>query len=199
MENYKTDKIFDLGIVIKTGYNLDDVKDYRLRDSMDIWTDVSSNSILLATTEEGSKTKDGYAPLKNGIQNTELYDAVRDKIYGLFKDEITLSHRFITCCNKRLMEVINRVHAMKEKLLGKDYRYDIEDIILDESEIIDGYASSDFYVYIDSNYNIHSDYIKSIEKDSELIPYGQVDKAKEEMEKYTEILNSKYLEVKNVI
>ena len=192
-------KVYTLGNDIKNDYNLEDVEDYRLRDSMDIWTDVSSSSIILATTDEGKKTKDGYVNIKNGVKNTDVYDVVRDKIYGIYSDEDVLSHRFITCDNERLMEVINRVHGMKEKLMGKNYKYEIEDIISDDVEIIDGYGSSDFYVYIDSNYKIHSDCIEYINKDNELIPYGQADRAKAEMEKYMERLKNKYIEIRKVI
>ena len=199
MSSDKSDKIYFFGEGIKEGYNLNDIKDYCLRDSMNIWADVCNEAILLATTEEGRKTKNGYVPFKGGIENAGVYDAVRDKIYGLEYDENTLKHQFVTVDTHLLMEKINRVHAMKEKLLGSDYRYEIEDVIYSSDDILDGYASSDFYVYIDSNYNIHSDCIEFVNKNNEVVPYGQKDKAINEMNKYIEILKNRYKEVHHVI
>ena len=51
-----------------------------------------------------------------------------------------------------LIEKINRVYSMKDKLDGKDYQYEINDLITDSSTIIDGYSTSDWYIYIDNNF-----------------------------------------------
>lgn len=194
MKTYKSEnnKLYHFGEQIQNCYNLDDVGDLRLYYSSDIWTDVRRDAILLATTVDGKNTKEGYVPFKGGRDDTFIYDAVRDKIYGIEYDESVIKHQFITIDKNLLIEKINRVHAMKEKLLGFDYRYEIEDILFSEDEIIDGYASSDFYVYIDKDYSIHCDYIESIKKDGELISYGQVKQAQEEMNKYVEKLKTKY-------
>lgn len=178
---------YTLGYDIQKEYNLDDVLDYRLKDSTDIWTDVKNDAILLATT-----AKDGYVELKNGPENADIYDAVRDKIYGIDSQNNDIPpYHFVKITIESLMEKINRVNAMKEKLCGKDYRY-IEDLISDNEKIVDGYASSDWYVYIDHLYDVHYDYISEIKKDNEFIPYNSASVAQKEMEKYKQILINKY-------
>ena len=72
---------------------------------------------------------------------------------------------------------------MKQKLSGKDYRYDIEDV--DITNFIEGYASSDWYVFIDSENQIHCDYI-----DADV--YKNAYLANEEMDKYVKLLQEKY-------
>ena len=196
-------RVYNLGPAIQLDYNLNGVKDLGLSSSEDIWTDVRNHAILLATTEEGSKTPEGYAPLKNGPENTEIYECARDKIYGLNDiDDDRPKHIFVIVASESLIEKINRVHAMKEKLLGKDYQYEIVDIAFDDLGIIDGYVSSDWYVYVDSNYEIHSDYIGEIYSNGEMIQYPQVEHAKQEMEYYKNVLINKYnlsSEVKHAI
>ena len=203
MENYSlgNGRLYGLGYEIIDGYSLDDVIDLKLSPSKDIWVDVLGNALLLATTIDGKKNEDGFVPFKGGAEDTCVYDAVRDKIYGLEYGESTIKHQFVIVDNNLLMEKINRVHAMKEKLLGKDYRYEISDLIFDSSKIMDGYASSDFYVYIDSNYNIHSDYIENINKDGKIISYNQSVQAKNEMNNYIEVIKNRYnlMEVKHAI
>ena len=93
---------------------------------------------------------------------------------------------------EELIEKINRVHAMKEKLLGKDYMHGIDDELMTDETIIDGYASADWFTYIDESNRIHIDYISEIVTNNKIIPYHQVDEAKEEMQHYAEILMNKY-------
>lgn len=191
--NYAMDtdnsKKYILGAGIQSEYNLDDVKEYRLKVTNDIWTDVKNNAILLATTDEGKKTLEGYAPLKNGPDDAIEYDVARDKIYGINYDENIILHHFVQIDVNDVYEKINRVHCMKQKLLGYDYKY-IDDITTET--IIDAYVSSDWYVYIDSNYEIHSDFISEIKNADEIVPYGSVLFAQQEMEKYRQILINKY-------
>ena len=201
MEGYNAgnSKLYSLGYEIKDEYNLDDVIDLKLRNSNDIWCDVLGGAYLLATSD-GKKNDNGFIPLKGSHEDTCIYDSVRDKTYGLYMDE-ELKHFFVTVNQDLLMEKINRVNAMKEKLLGKDYRYEITDLLYDSSLIIDGYASSDFYVFIDKDYIIYCDYIESINKDGNIIPYNQGMNAKNEMDKYVEILKNRYnlMEVRHAI
>ena len=162
MEGYRypgyNTHLYSLGDSISQGYNLDGLSELQLSGSD--WLDVKSEAILLATTEEGAKTDAGYAPLKNGPENTEIYPATRDKIYGSeFIDKEIEPHRFIKISNELLIEKINRVNAMKEKLSGIDYRYDIIDV--DTDNLVEGYASSDWYVFIDNENQIHCDYINA--------------------------------------
>ena len=189
---------YHLGNKILEGYTLDDVEDLKLRKDNNIWIDVKAKAFLLATTEEGRKNEEGYVPFKGSKDDTCLYDVVRDKIYGIEFDENVLNHHFVIVNKLELIEKINRVNAMKEKLLGKDYRYEINDMLLSFNDIIDGYASSDFYVYIDSYYNIHSDCLEKVMKDGKEVSYGQSIQARKEMNKYIELLRNKYnlIEVK---
>ena len=191
MSSY-TSTIYYLGNDIKKEYNLDGLDMYRLKRYDDtIWTDVSGKAYLLATTEEGKKTKEGYVELKNGPEDTLVYEAVRDKIYGInHEDNDIPKHRFVKIDSNELIEKINRVNGMKQKLLGANYKYDISDEV--EQDIIDGYASSDWYVYIDTSFNIHYDFIKEIKTEFELIPYTNSTQAEEEMLIYKDILMSKY-------
>ena len=176
---------YSLGYDIQKEYNLEDVSNLVLRGSSDIWTDVRNSAYLLSTTSKTSS----YVPLKNGPEDTIIYSAQRDKIYGLeYVDSDIEKHRFIEVNNDLMIEKINRVHAMKEKLLGSDYKYDIYDEIDDYDKLYDGYASSDWYVYIDKNNNIHSDYISHINDR----PYTQLEQAYNEMNMYKEILINKY-------
>ena len=197
-------KYYCLGGVIQQEYNLNDVMHLKLSSGSDIWTDVRYSAVLLATTEEGKYSEFGYVGLKNGPDNTEIYSPVRDKIYGLeyIESEIP-AHKFIEVDTSDLIEKINRVHAMKEKLLGKDYRYEISNVYIDEDcYIVDGYASSDWYVYIDNNNSMYTDYISEINQNGEIISYAQSSDAKEEMEYFKEILEKKYVlnsEVKHAI
>ena len=198
MEGYQKNngKKYCLGYDIQKEYNINDVHNLCINPGSNVYTDVHSNAYLLATTEEGTKTSQGYAPIKNGPENTEIYPATRDKIYGLNFDETEIpKHRFVTKDQDTILEKINRVHCMKQKLLGIDYKYGISEID-NEFTIVDGYASSDWYAYIDSNYNIHADFISKIkEKD-----YTQSSEAQSEMQHYVEELERKYnLEVKHAI
>ena len=181
MEGYEG-KVYRLGSTISAGYNLDEVKDLLLKPKIDdIWLDVRTEAILLATANEG----EGYAPLKSGSQNTPVYSAVRDKIYGTQSIDKDLEpHKFVGIDITELKEKINRVNAMKQKLAGADYRYDIIDVNFDQSELMDGYASSDWYVYLDSNRKIYYDYIDTNYKNSKI--------AEEEMLKYVRLLSEKY-------
>ena len=192
MESYQIeeDKKHKFGDVIQQEYNLDGLEQLRLKDDDDIWTDVRTSAILLATTEEGVKTPEGYMPLKNGPQNTEVYDCVRDKIYGINTNTDLSLYRYVKVDVNILYEKINRVYSMKQKLLGEEY-YDIEDLEL-ENGIIDGYASADWYVYVDSNNEIHYDYIEEIHKNDMTIPYDGSIKAKEEMEHHIDVLKNMY-------
>ena len=163
------DKQYILGAGIQSEYNLNEVSQYRLTNSIDIWTDVKTSAVLLATTEEGKKTLEGYVPLKNGPENAIRFSVARDKIYGINYDESIIIHRFIQSGITDIYERINRVYCMKQKLLGYDYKY-INDISIEG--IVDAYVSSDWYVYIDSNYEIHSDFISNYKKNDEIVPYG---------------------------
>lgn len=197
MENFKSKngKVYHLGSDIQKEYNINDVLNLQLRGGINIWTDVRNNAVLLATTKEGEKTDNGYAPLKNGPENTEIYPATRDKIYGVEYIETDIpKHRFVTVDINSLYEKINRVHCMKKKLLGKDYRYEIDDVdkMDDEYYIVDGYASSDWYVYIDNSNNIHMDFISEIKNKDEIINYTQKEEAQKEMEYFKQILINKY-------
>lgn len=190
--SYASGTIYHFGERIQSDYNLSDVQHLILRGSS-IYTDVRNNALLLATTEEGVKTKEGYAPLKNGPENAEVYSCVRDKIYGLNDiDDDRPKHLFVIIDSELLMEKINRVNTMKQKLVGIDYKYKIEDVSFGESGIIDGYVSSDWYVYIDCNYEIHTDYIENIYSHGEMIQYPQLEQAKQEMEYIKKVLINKY-------
>lgn len=178
-----------LGSGIQSEYNLDGIREYKLNNSNDIWTDVRNSAILLATTEEGKKTLEGYAHLKNGPDNALEYNVARDKIYGMYYDEKIVLHQFIQIDESDIYEKINRVYCMKQKLLGEDFKH-ISDISLEG--IVDAYVSSDWYVYIDSNYEIHSDYISEIKRNDQIVPYGSAIVAQQEMEKVIQILISKY-------
>ena len=178
-------KNYSLGFNIQKEYNLEEVSNLVLRGSSEIWTDVRNSAYLLSTTSKTSS----YVPLKNGPEDTIIYSAQRDKIYGLeYVDSDIEKHRFIELNNDLMIEKINRVHAMKEKLLGKDFKYDICDEIDDYDMFYDGYVSSDWYVYIDKYNNIHFDYISKIGD----IPYTQLEQAYGEMNMYKEILINKY-------
>ena len=173
---------YNLGSSISKEYSLDGLSELQVsgRD----WIDVKSGAILLATTEEGLKAKKGYVELKNGPENTEVYPATRDKIYGSEIIDTELEpHKFVKLSNEFLEEKINRVNAMKEKLSGKDFRYDIEDI--DVSTLVEGYASSDWYAFIDYQKQIHCDFIDAS-------VYKNAHFAKEEMDKYVKLLSEKY-------
>ena len=188
MESYK-DTEYHLGYKIQQEYNMDDIQDLILRDSNNIWTDVKNDAYLLATSKEGKITSEGYVPLKNGPDNTIIYPAQRDKIYGIDYMECNIpKHCFIESNSDLVIEKINRVHAMKEKLLGSDYKYEIDDEITDYNVFKDGYASSDWYAYIDVNNNLYCDYISRI-GDS---PYCQLEKAIKEMNFFKDILINKY-------
>ena len=183
------DKQYILGAGIQSEYNLNEVSQYRLTNSIDIWTDVKTSAVLLATTEEGKKTLEGYVPLKNGPENAIRFSVARDKIYGINYDESIIIHRFIQSGITDIYERINRVYCMKQKLLGYDYKY-INDISIER--IVDAYVSSDWYVYIDSNYEIHSDFISNYKKNDEIVPYGSAEVAQQEMEKAIQILIERY-------
>ena len=192
-----------LGPDVKSDYNLDDVLHLRLRNSDDIWTDVTSKALLLATTEEGKQTQKAYADIKNGPDNAIVYPAARDKIYGLEYndtrsgderikdgDKDSKKHLFVEVSLDLLIEKINRVYCMKQKLLGKKYMYEIQP--LENVKIKDGYVSSDWYCYVDENNEIHFDYIEDIRKNDTIIPYGQKEEAKKELETYKEVLKNRY-------
>ncbi len=131
-------KVYSLGAGIQSGYSLDEAKQFKLRESNDIWTDVKNSAVLLATTEEGKKTLEGYAPLKNGPDDALEYSVARDKIYGLYHDDTISLHQFIELDEIDIYEKINRVYCMKQKLLGYDYKY-LDDISVEG--IIDAYVS----------------------------------------------------------
>lgn len=187
-------KRYKLGSNISREYNLDDVMEYRLYPFEGIWIDVKDSAYLLATTEEGKKSEKGYVDLKNGPENAEEYDCVRDKIYGLDKSIVNI--RYISTTADVLYEKIDRVNAMKELLNFDDDILDSED--LQCQTIVDGYASSDWYVYIDDSNEIHSDYISMIFDEYNEYPYGNADKVKEEMEFFTNILKNKYIISDNI-
>ena len=77
---------------------------------------------------------------------------------------------------------------MKQKLLGSDYKYEIRDIVNNVDNILDGYASSDWYVYIDNENNIYYDYISKIGNNK----YSQEEDAIKEMNYFKDILVNKY-------
>ena len=207
MTGYTSDngKTYQLGFTIQKEYNLNGLFNLQLRGTQDIWTDVKNSAVLLATTEEGALTLNGYAPLKNGPEQTEIYPVTRDKIYGLeYVETEEPKYRFVEVSNEDLFEKINRVHCMKAKLLGSDYRFSINDVdeLNEDYYIVDGYASADWYVYIDSNKVIHTDFISEIKKEDEIISYAQAKEAQAEMEYYKQILERKYnlnVEVKYAI
>ena len=191
-ENGKT---YHLGFDIQKEYNLDGLFDLQVRGTQDIWTDVKNNAVLLATTEEGALTESGYVPLKNGPEQTEIYPVTRDKIYGLeYVETEEPKYRFVEVSNEDLFEKINRVHCMKAKLLGSDYRFSINDVdeLNEDNYIVDGYASADWYVYIDNNKVIHTDFISEIKKKDEIISYAQAKEAQAEMNYYKQMLERKY-------
>ena len=197
MLNYNG-KRYTLGNDIIKGYDLDDVIEYRLYPFDGIWIDVKDSAYLLATTEEGKKSSKGYVELKNGIDKTEEYDCVRDKIYGL--DKSIIECRYISTTINDLYEKFDRVNAMKELLYYEDDFMDSDELKCET--IVDGFASSDWYVYIDDSHVIHSDYISMVFNDYEEYPYSNTAKAKEEMEYFANILKNKYNvvdTVKNVI
>ena len=205
MNDFKSQngKSYNLGCSIKKEYNLAGLSQFKLRNGENIWTDVETSAVLLATTAEGMKTKNGYVSLLNGPDNTELYPAARDKIYGLeYVESEVPKHCFVSVSKDELFEKINRVNCMKAKLLGSDYRFYISDIGAFENDLFDGYASSDWYVYVDNNLVIHTDFISEIKKDNEIVSYAQSSVAQSEMECYKKILERKYnlnAEVKHAI
>ena len=78
----------------------------------------------------------------------------------------------------KLIEIINRVHSVKEVLDGKDYREVDETIPLDEI-ILYGVANNDYYVYVNANGEVHD---LLIDNDKRAI--AEFEQAKEEVASY---------------
>lgn len=188
MEGYYG-QIYQFGEDIQKEYNLNDVKDLALCSRNMIWTDVKNNALLLATTPEGKKSSRGYVTLKNGPEAAVEYDCVRDKVYGIHDILNESDTRYVQVDINNLNDKIIRVNSMKEKLLGVDY---MSIPTLDLENVIDGFACSDWYVYIDINLEIHCDYITEIYKNEKMIPYNNAAKAKEEMDCFIDLLKKNY-------
>ena len=198
-------KEYKFGDVIQSDYNLDDIKDYRLYLNNDIWTDVRTSAILIATDLDKVDESLEYVPVVHGPKNSVSYSCVSDKIYGINDYSPSLEiekHRYVKESKKMLYEKINRVHAMKEKLLGKDYKYEIEDIDTvyesldhedqDKEYIVEGYASSDWYIFVDNRNNIYFDCITKIKQDDKELDYYNKDEAINNLFKYYNLLANKY-------
>ncbi len=181
------------GMDIKQGYGVEDIIEYGLVSTSYVYTDVENSAYLLATTLEGSKTKEGYAPIKLGKYNTDTYISARDKILGLTFDS-EFDPRLVRCGINQIIENINRVHALKEYLMGANYEFDIKDVINngDINDILDGYVSADWYVFIDKKGNVYSEVIENIKNDEEINMYRDYQNAQEELNRYTTILINRY-------
>ena len=128
------------------------------------YTDINSFSIVSL-----AHTSTPYTPL-NFYDIIGEYKPVRDKVYGI---EVGID---------KLKDLVNSRYAIKVLLNNEDYTI-ISDIV--EDNLLDAYVGTDFYVYIDSDYNIHYDYF-------DMDNYHDKEASLEEMNKYKEILMNKY-------
>ncbi len=133
----------------------------------DIYTDYYRfNAILLAST-----SKEGYKPLKPYQDGLEKYDVARDIV-------------ITPPTEKEMLIYINRVETVKRLLKGEDYRTFTATMINNGYQF--GYANHDWYIYVDNDLVIHSNYTSD-------------DKAlKEEYNHYMEIVNEKIIEIGSV-
>ena len=121
----------------------------------EIYTDYSYNyARLLATTAETD-----YVPI-NTKQKNELYKVQRSKPKITINDE------------SNSISQINRVHSMKQLLNGKTIQNDDIETINEQKNIIYCVSNDDWYISVDKDLEIKSDYIDNDER------------AKEELDKY---------------
>lgn len=191
MEKY-SDSTYFLGDKITDGYELGKYADYGMRKSQMIWTDVSNSAYLLATTDAGKKLPNGYASIESGPEKVEIYKPIRDKIYGIyFEEDNSLSARNIVCTIPYLVEKINQINALMELFNGKDYRYDILDII-SVDKIKDGFVGPDWYVYINEEDNIIYGIMENEILDNQIACYHDYESSQVELDKYKSKLENRY-------
>ena len=125
----------------------------------DFYSDINNSGIILASTDKP------FAPIKFETEKLPEYLPARDIPYKGKGDD-------------KLIEIINRVHSVKEVLDGKDYREVDETIPLDEI-ILYGVANNDYYVYVNANGEVHD---LLIDNDKRAI--AEFEQAKEEVASY---------------
>ena len=120
-----------------------------------IYTDYSySDACILASTKE-----EGYAPLKS------------KKVPAIYKVQRS-KPRVIRTDMEDAPNLINRVHTIKQLLAGKTIENDELEVFDFKEDLLFCVANDDWYIYVDRNLEIKSDYI---DKDP---------RAKEEFDKY---------------
>ena len=124
-----------------------------------VYTDYNySEACLLATT-----AKDGYVPLDNK-KVSPTYQVQRSKP-KIFMEDMEFAPN-----------QINRVHTINQLLQGKTLEHDEIDILDFKEDLLYCISNDDWYLYVDKNLNIKSEYI------------GIDPRAKEELDKYKTIV-----------
>ena len=123
------------------------------------YSDINNSGIILASTDKP------FVPIKFETEKLPEYLPARDIPYKGKGDD-------------KLIEIINRVHGVKEVLDGKDYR-EVDEIIPLDEIILYGVANNDYYVYVNANGEVHT---LLIDNDKRAI--AEFEQAKEEVASY---------------
>ncbi len=102
------------------------------------YSDIQTSGVVL------SSTGDPYTKVELDLPTVPTYSPAREKTY-------------VGADNAKMMDMINRVHSIKQALSGVDYEY-VEPVSF-ENEIIYGFVNQDWYICMDALGNIYEEII----------------------------------------
>ncbi|MBR3660329.1 MAG: hypothetical protein IKN63_00300 [Bacilli bacterium] len=133
------------------GLDTVNIGEQSVKGLFDVYSDIDVKAVVVS-----SIAKDGIVPINFSQNNLPMYPVARD-----IPKKITDINQFI--------KLSSRISAIKKAIQFKSYDY-IANLEFENGFII-GIVGDDFYCYLDSNYDIHEEYIEIDER-------GQVELAK---------------------